>query len=317
MAYVEQECPRCAAPLPARASGAFHCTYCSTPLVPTRDGFRVAKTFGSDELTDPELPRFWIGGARYAVLGRLAQGESSEVFLARRDHRLTERVIAKVLNARDDRDRLVRGWEVLTDLQRSNARGSAHFTRLLPQPVAQDEARLGVRGDEGKRSAAVYRFEGGFVHTFLDVRAAYPKGVPPTAAVWLWKRILELLSFVHESGWVHGQLAPQHLLVHARDHGVRFCGWSGAARVGAANATVDTDLAMSAASVLSLLGAGDGQVPTSVPEGLARLLEATAAGNGASDAWSVRALVDEAATKAFGPPKFVPFAMPGWDIAVS
>jgi hypothetical protein len=329
MSFVAHHCPCCGAPLPARERGAFHCAYCSTPLVPVRDGFRISESF-EEELIDPQLERFWLGGARYAIDGRIGRGEASDVFLAHRDRRLSERVIVKALRS-DDADLLRHEWSVLRDLQSSHARGSAHFTRLLPQPVAHGDARLGVHGNEGERTMSLFRFESGFVHRFDDVRAAYPSGVDGRAVVWIWKRILELLTFVHESGWVHGAILPRHLLVHARDHGVRFCGFACAARVDAPlaalvadatdfyperleRATAALDIAMSARSITWLLGGDPLVAPASTPAAFAALLGSCAAMNVPGSALDVLTALDTAAREAFGPPRYVPLAMPGWNI---
>jgi hypothetical protein len=322
MGYTTLDCPRCGASIPAGASGTIVCAYCSASLVETRDGFRITDAFADETLEEPELARFWLKGARYRIQGRIARGDSSDVLLARRDHRVGERVIAKVLRASADRDRLDGEAIALEALQRSNARGRAHFSRLLPQPVARGTARFGVRGAEGEAFVSLYRYESGFVHDFGAVRAAYPNGVPVTAVIWMYKRVLELLAFVHESGFVHGAVLPRHLLVHARDHGVRLCGFTCAARIGeplaakvaadaafypdaATTATPALDLVMCARSVAWLLG---GEPPAEI----ARVMKAAADGAGPPNALDALAAIDSAARAALGPPRYVPFSMPGW-----
>jgi len=330
MSYAAVECPRCGAGIPAGASGTIVCAYCSATLVETHGGFRVAEAFTDDALDEPHLPRFWLEGARYRVEGRIARGDSSDVLLARRDHRLTERVVVKLLRASAARDRLEAEASTLDALQRSSARGSAHFSRLLPQPVARGAARLGKDGSEGEAFVALYRHESGFVHDLVAVRAAYPDGVPVAAAVWMYKRVLELLVFVHESGFVHGAILPRHLLVHARDHGVRPCGFTCAARVGAplpakvaadanfypdgaATATPALDLAMCARAVLWVLGGDPRQAPAGTPAEIARVTTDAAAGAGPGTAIDALAAIDGAARAALGAPRYVPFTMPGWN----
>ncbi|MDQ3037223.1 MAG: hypothetical protein M3Y87_32820, partial [Myxococcota bacterium] len=275
-----------------------------------------------------------IAGRRYALLGRVAQGESSDVFLARRDARLTERVLIKVLRADGDRDLLEREQAVLESLEESTANGAPHFTRLLPQRVASGIARLGLHGDGGERRVSVMRWRSGFVHTMRDVLEAHGGGVSAETSVWMWKRMLEQLGWVHRSGWVHGAVLPQHLLVHARDHGVVLVGWSCAVRAGEAllatpgaeralypddawggrPITTRTDVTMSARVVLKALGGDVERAPSSVPRPLASLLEAQARGetDAYDDAWALKDRLDAVAREVFGPPRFVPFAMPGW-----
>ena len=189
----------------------------------------------------------------------------------------------------------------------------------MPSPVAFGEARLGIHGTEGNRQVMVLGLASGFVHTFQDVRAEYPAGIPAGASIWSWKRVLESLAWLHGTGWVHCAVLPEHLLVHARDHGVRLIGFSCATHAGAkvqatagglspgVEAQPALDYAMSARAVQSLLG-------TSVPEPLQRLLE-RASNDAASfaDGWALIAEVDRVAREVFGPPQYVPFQMLGWN----
>jgi len=310
------------------------CGYCSALLAPGPGGWRAAAVDPSEEpLLEPHRPRVWAGGLRYAILGRIARGEACDVFLARRDGRLTERVLIKILRSSGDADLLDREQRALETLEKSRAQGAPYFARLLPQRVDHGVLRLGMHGAEGERRASVFRFRSGFVHTMDDVFSAHPSGVSAETSVWLWKRILETLGWVHQSGLVHGALLPQHLLVHARDHGVAIVGWSCASSPGdklpATNASLRAyypddvwrgepastrvDLCMSARVLLKALGGSVDRAPSSTPAPLARLLESHARGEArVADAWLVRDELDRVAREVFGPPRFVPFAMPGW-----
>lgn len=336
MSLQDISCPKCGAPLATQSRhGTIYCAFCCTALVWSKGTFQISPSYPSGDLVESWRPRFWLAGHRYRVLGRLALGGSADAFLALRDHRLTERVLAKCLRADEDRDLFTSEWAILQALQASTAAGAEHFTRLLPQPVAHGQARLGVRGSEGERTMLVYGFASGFVHTFVDARRHYSSGIPAAAAVWLWKRILEVASFIHRSGYVHGALVPRHLLIHARDHGVRFCGFGSTVRAarplvafpaadaefnsaaGAAGRPVGPshDITTSARSILWLLG-GDAQAaPATTPAPLSALLERAAQpdAGGLRDAWAVREELDAVARQVFGAPRFVPFPLPGWN----
>ena len=317
--YTLVSCPECSAPLPNLApTGVMHCDYCGVALVPTSGGVRLMQPPESD-LPEPGRTRLWAGGRRYILDGRVAKGSSSDVFLGRFDHRLSEQVVVKMLRAPEDLDVFRHEWEVLGALQRATRDGTAHFSRLMPSPVAFGEARLGVHGTQGTRQVMVSGLAPGFVHTFDDVRAAYPSGIPAGASIWLWKRVLESLAWIHGTGWAHCAVLPEHLLVHARDHGVRLIGFSCATHVGQPvkvtagglspgfEAQPAIDFAMSARAVQSLLGAP-------VPEPLQRLLE-RAVNDAVSfaDGWALIAEIDRVAREVFGPPQYVPFKMPGWN----
>lgn len=315
---------------PPSAVRSQRCGYCRVVLAPTNGVWRPQNDDEDTSYGADSAPRLWLGGHRYALLGRLARGESSDVFLARRDEAMTARVLVKILRARGAVDRLEREEEVLESLARSTAQGAPHFTRLVPERVAFGKARLGSHGLGGERPVAIRRWRAGFVHTLEDVRNAHRDTLEPAHVVWMWKRVLESLGFVHAAGFVHGAVLPAHLLVDARDHGVVLAGFSRAVRSGArlpattraakafypddvwsgGPASVRTDLAMSARAMLFVLGGDPLRAPARVPAPFARLLETTAVTPWANDAW---ALVEDAANVArdvFGPPKFVPFDMP-------
>lgn len=278
------------------------CKFCALLLTSGPGGWRAAPADVAEEpLRDPERPRLWVGGLRYAVLGRLAHGEASDVYRARRDARLTEQVILKIARTEADHARLEREQEILATLEQSRAQGAAHFTRLLPQRVDHGIARLGMNGRDGECRCSVFRWKSGFVHTFEDVLQVHSGGVAAESAVWMWKRVLELLGWVHASGVAHGAIVPAHLLLHARDHGVVLAGWSSATKLSGGSA--QNDLAMSAQAILRVLGG------TATPAPLARLLQEAGT---ETDAWRLKDRLDAAAREAFGPPRFVKFNMPGW-----
>ncbi len=294
------------------ASRSLRCAYCAALLSPAQGAWAAAAAEVDPEpLRHPTCARLWLGGHRYALLGRLAVGQLSDVFLAARDGRLSERVVIHFPRSEEDQPRLRRQDEVLAAIERAPAQGAPHFTRLLPQRVALGIGRLGLEGQDGERFASAFRWRSGFVHSGLEVQAAHRGGIAPEHAVWMWKRLLELLGFVHAAGHFHGAIAPEHLLVHARDHGVVLCGWSSAGKLG--DGTAARDLSLTAQTLSVLLGGNTDGPPSSTPEPLATLLSAYARGEGEPiGAWTLAERVQSAATSVFGPPRFVRFDMPGW-----
>jgi len=333
MAIEVLRCPNCAAPLPPGSRAEVVCEYCRHVLtnVPSPTGYRWVA--GDERPPDDGLHRVHVDGRTFALLGRIGRGDASDVFLARRDKRLTERVVLKALRARDDADLLTNEWRALTALYNSEAQGADFFRRMLPQLVAHGP----LTGAGEKTLATVYRWRSGFSYTLDDVARAYPRGVDPRAAVWMWKRALEVLGWVHHSGYVHGALTPVHLLVHPRDHGLTFVGWGTCATVREGKlpalsvaatdyyadetrarrvATPATDLVTLARSIARVLG-GDparGSVPSSVPGPVAELVIEHAGRRSCegmvADAWALKEQVTEASRAAFGPDRYVKFRMP-------
>lgn len=331
MTIVALGCPYCGAPIaPTVARDMVVCAYCRRTLVGVPAASWGMALDGEDEALDASIdPRrvCTVSGRKYVVKGRLASGESTDVFLAERAGRVVERVVLKVLRASSDADLVDREWRAVHALHESDAQGAPFFSMLLPQPVAR-----GLLA--GKRAALVYRWRSGFQYTLDDVVGRYPAGLDPHAATWMWRRALELLGWVHRSGWVHGALLPRHVLVHPRDHGVVFCGWSCATRVSQREAlpamceaaeafyphdvasggaaTPATDVTMIARTIARVLG-GDpvaSALPSSVPAPLRDLVRAHAVGSASTDdAWSLKEEVASTAVECFGPPRYVPFEM--------
>ncbi len=311
------------------------CAYCGASVI---DGVRMVQAAdfrrASKELAQgDDGRRVEIGGVPYRVLGRVGRGESSDVFLAERAQPATERVLLKVLRAASDGDLLDREWDALAALHRSETPGGDEARRRLPDPVRRGKV---VAAGGADRRGVVFRARSGFVDTFDDVARAYPEGVDGRHAVWMWRRILEVLSWVHRAGWAHGAVLPQHLVVHARDHGVMLVGWSCAARLDAgaplpvvshasrayyapalldgAPPTAATDLTMSARCIARVLGGSVDRVPPAVPRSIAAIVEQHAAGGGGDDAWALARQVADAAREAYGRPAYHPFVMPGWRV---
>lgn len=203
LSFQQHNCPNCGAPLSALPSfGSLRCSYCAVLLTAHASGWRPAAPPPQDEaLRDPHLSRLWLNGCRYALLGRLAQGESSDVFFARRDGRMPALVIIKVLRTPHDADLMEREQQVLEDLEKDTAKGSSHFSRFVPQRVGYGRARLGLRGEGGFCTVAIHRWRSGFIHTFDDVRSAHPNR-------WFTLAIMEWRSWACRARFASASRCP-------------------------------------------------------------------------------------------------------------
>jgi serine/threonine protein kinase len=277
-------CPACGAALaPARFARSVVCTFCGAsvqvdPSAVSASLFRRAYAEWNAPETYGHAGCLTLGQSHWVVRELLGRGEFSDVHLADRARWPTERVVVKTIRDPANAPRLDREWEILRKLHRSEAPGAETFSRLVPEPV--------VRGAR----AIAFRWAPGFRHTLEDVRRMPPGGVEPRVSVWMWRRILEILSFLHRSGVVHGAVVPAHILVENGEHGVRLAGY-GAARE---SRPPGDDIRMSAAAIRGILGGS--------PALDALLREAETAG----DAWALRERIGEAARSLFGPPAFCP-----------
>ena len=148
-----------------------------------------------------------LGGRHWTCEKLLGQGEVSDVYFGRLARWPTELVILKIQRAGKEIVTLKNEWKIVSLLQQSEAPGADFFTALLPQPVVQGEVKEGAFAG---RQVNIFRWAGGFRHTLADVRRVYPQGINPRISIWVWRRILEMLSFLHASNIVHGAILPEH-----------------------------------------------------------------------------------------------------------
>jgi hypothetical protein len=330
------KCPHCGAPLSAgRFQRQVVCAFCKTqvqidPTLVHASRFKEALAQWSGGGARGDGPRLTIAEDHFRLLDLLAHGEISDVHAGERDRWPTERVLLKILREPADRPLLEAEHAVLSRLQASNARGAERFTTLLPQPLFAGEVR---DGPFAGRAALVLRWAPGFHSSLADARRALPRGVPPVISVWMWRRVLEALTFLHASGVVHGAVLPRHLLVQEGDHGMRLVGFSCAGASGeplramvadderlypehlrgGGKLTAGDDVRMSARSIAFALG-GDGprlELPAAVPPKLAALVAEV--GDDRTPApmpWELRERIGALARELFGEPSFHPLKLP-------
>ena len=204
----------------------------------------------------------------------------------------------------------------------------AHFPSLIEQFQLRDSS--GAR-----RHTNVLRAEAGCA-SLEDVLHAYPGGVTPADAAWMFNRVLAALGVAHGLGIVHGAILPCHVLIRPGDHNGMLIDWCYSVLIGQPlkaisipyvadyppevharqPATPATDLFMAARCMLRLLR-GDPvtcELPARVPRPLQVLLRACllpAPQRRPSDAWQVFEDFQEILRALYGPPRFRPFQMPG------
>ncbi|NLF51385.1 MAG: hypothetical protein GX577_09640 [Leptolinea sp.] len=332
-------CPQCNAPLtPHRFARSIVCAYCGATVFLEEETISASKFHEAFQIWNtPETygTASWIsiGDNHWSVDRLLSAGETCDVFAGRRARWPTELVVLKAARKKQDTPLLEREWEALKQLQASETPGGETFLALIPQPVRHGISTGGLCIGQ---TVNIYRWASGFYHTAADVINAYPQGIPPRASIWIWRRILELLSFIHTSNMAHGAIVPSHLLIQENDHGVRLVGFSRAGRKGQSIEAAagqdkkyypDTtqmegrlsnqlDIVMSARCIIALLGGNpaDGSIPDTVPELLVNTIRRTAMAKSndpdCQDAWAIREELGHIANMVFGPPQFIPIIMP-------
>ena len=332
-------CPQCNAPLaPHRFARSVVCSYCGATVQLDESSLSASlfhKAFRSWNSPESYQVPSWlsIGESHWAIGEHIARGDISDVYFGQRARWPTELVILKLLRDPGDTGLFDNEWEALQTLQRSEAPGADIFTALIPQPVTHGNITAGSYA--GQR-VNIYRWTSGFHHTFEEVLHAYPQGIPPRASIWIWRRILEVLSFIHNSRMVHGAVLPSHLLVQENEHGVRLVGYCAAGHFGEKlrdisahyksfypkstrshlTLTAQLDLTMSARCIVAILGGNpeNGSLPATIPSKLSSLIKRIALTDSnnstTEDAWTIREELGEIAKDVFGSPQFIPIVMP-------
>jgi serine/threonine protein kinase len=325
-------CPQCSAPLsPSRFARSVTCAYCGTTIQLDPSHVPAARFHEAYQIwNSPQTHGYssWLSldEDHWAIEHLLGQGDTADVYAGRRARWPTEVVVLKVARDAHKNPVLENEWGILQSLQQSTAPGADVFGRLLPQPVMHGQVTAGLFTG---RKVSIFRREYGFRHSLEAVMQLYPHGIPPRSAIWLWRRVLELLHFLHASGLAHGAVLPAHILVQEDDHGATLIGFGCAGEIGKKVSarpadseafypdpgpcplTPQLDLAMSARTMIAALG-GDSascSLPPVVPGPLAEMtrriarLKPTARGQ---SAWDLREMLGDLAERVFGPPQFCP-----------
>lgn len=297
-----------------------------------------AKPFVFERLGGRELPRLTVAGRAYLIEGRIGQGDKSDVFRALWEHEPTERVVLKICRALGDADLMKQEVRVLKAIQASNDPGAYFFTRLLPEVIA-DGMTVGADGLE--RPVTVLRDRNLFDWTLEDVFREYPGGIDPQSMVWMWNRLLTLMTWTHRIGLVHGAILPSHILLHVQNHAATLLDWAAAVRyqdgkerieivsdgydayyppevLSKEAPTPETDIAMSARCMIAVLGGNPqrGTLPDLVPSPIACFLRLHARcgtdkdGKRIENASELQTAFGKVAEEVYGPRMFHPFVMP-------
>ena len=320
--FVALTCPQCAGTLPKQARWRMAtCPHCGSTVTKATNLVDAAEFHEAHARAYAVFAgmseQIRLRGQRYQILAQIGAGSACDVFLAQRLAPAGERVVVKLARDAGGEIKLQREAAVFTELQALKVAGAAYFTHQLPQLVA-----VGVTDVSPgfERFVLVRRHVAGYWGSLADVRRNAPMGIAPHHVVWVWRRALATLGFIHGAGWTHGDVSLEHLLVQPCDHGGMLIDWSSAAPVVnrvlegklLSSSTVARDLVQLAWSMRQLLSTETGlpSIPANVPAPLAKLLARCSedANWGANlHAHGIDRLLLEAGRESFGAPQFMPF----------
>ncbi|MFB4307992.1 molecular chaperone DnaJ [Actinomadura sp. GTD37] len=215
-------------------------------------------------------------------------------------------------------------------LRRLAADGDARLPAYVPRLVESFRHRDAASGAQ-RRVNAIAALDG--FHTLAAVKEAFPGGVDPRDAAWMWRRLLAGLGFAHRAGVVHGAVLPDHVMIHPAEHGLvlvdwcysvpighphddpsgrvpamvdRYAGWYPPEVPGRRPAGPATDVFMATRCMTDLMG---GKAPPAM-RAFARGCTLPAQHRRPSDAWRLLAELDELLERLYGPRRFRPFHLP-------
>jgi serine/threonine protein kinase len=263
-----------------------------------------------------ERIRISSGGRTYVGYAEPLAGDLCEIFPARYDG---QPALLKVARSPRDGDLLQAEAHALRriDQELGGQAVRAHFPTWIESFRLRDAAG-------SQRQVNVLRPEAG-AHSLAEVLRAYPRGLHPADAAWMFNRTLAALGTAHSLGLVHAAVLPEHMLIRPSDHNGVLIDWCYSVPIGEPiraispayaddyppevtarqAATPATDLYMAARLMLRLLG---GSAPKPI-QALLRACLIPAPARRHSDAWQVLEDFRSILGELYGPPTFRPFRM--------
>jgi serine/threonine protein kinase len=159
----------------------------------------------------------------YVIKSGLAAGDLSNVYVGEFDdgHKRTTPVIIKIAKQHGFNDLLEVEAKALQRLNKAAA-GTISYKQFIPTLI--DNFSVTIPPDNAARWVNVVEATEGF-RSLEEIRHQYPDGVDPRHFVWIFNRLLTILSFTHSQGIVHGAVLPNHVLVHPVTHAIHLVDW--------------------------------------------------------------------------------------------
>jgi hypothetical protein len=232
-----------------------------------------------------------------------------------------ELVVFKIAQSPTDNDLVENEAKVL---RRLFPPGTPEEKRYRYLPWLLDSFTFKGKENKTARKANVLAYADGY-YSLDEVRGAYSDGLDFRDIVWMFKRGLAALDFVHRQGIVHGAILPAHVLIHPTTHGAKIVDWCYAVEAGAPikaivkayrdsyapevlvkkPATSATDIYMLVLQMRRLM--------KNPPEAMDRFMRGcllAAPSHRPQDAWALHEELDELLLRLVGKRKYRPLAMP-------
>ncbi|HLT30004.1 MAG TPA: inactive serine/threonine-protein kinase VRK3 [Myxococcaceae bacterium] len=322
-------CPNCNAPLapPSRFASSMDCGHCGAHVKLVEEFVPAApylEALAQWNAPPTERSAVSMGGTHWFVGERLARGAHSDVHVAARARHPTQLAVLHLSrDARGD-EAVRRAATTLRGLRRPRRLNQALIADRTPTVLFDGTVPAGR--SEG-RQAMVCVWRHSFRFTLHDVRERLERPLHAHQAIWIFRRLCEVLGALHRAGLSHGAVYPEHVLVEDGEHGARLLGFGSAGPIGdrlptrseqadafgldamAPNGELGPglDLGLAARTIIWGLGGSPRSctVPSEVPAPLADFLQRISRG-ASMDAVSLRDQAGRLGEALFGRPRFAP-----------
>jgi hypothetical protein len=288
---------------------------------PSREYRRLARLTHPD--AHPGSRRAAAAFAKLAALWQRYQGERGRLVAIGDIANLyeNERGLLKIARDPADNDLIEREAAALT---RVHARGDKRYLPYVPALI--ESQRHQDPGSGARRRANVLSRPDGFA-TLTQVHAAYPGGLDPRDAAWMWRRLLVAIGFAHRAGVIHAAVLPEHVLIHPAEHGLilvdwcyaviqpagllaavpaKYAGWYPAEVLSRRATGPDLDIYLATLCMTRLIG----DLAPPQLAAFARGCTLPNPGRRPQDAWRLLGELDAVLERLYGARQFRPFTMP-------
>lgn len=157
----------------------------------------------------------------YKVSQIVARGSVSVLYGAvYEDEGETKHALIKVVRDPKDGSQLANEATAL----KSMLKADPEIVEVLTPYISGFIEAFGYKAGGKTRQAMAMKSVDGLV-TLEEVKRAYPDGVNPKDAAWMLRRLLLTVGLAHKTGWSHGQVGLEHVLIHPAEHGLVLVDW--------------------------------------------------------------------------------------------
>lgn len=266
---------------------------------------RVEKgIYGTKEVTEKSTIR--IKNTDYTIIGSYPGGSICDVYKCEGD------IVLKKVRSKKDNDLIENEISILKFLEKHK---DPYYSQYLPMLIAEYKLRI------TKEKVLTMPDYGDEFISLVELRDQY-NSIDPRHIVWIFKRLLTVLGFVHNLGVTHGAVLPEHALIRKRDHALILIDWSYAVKGSDRVKAIDpnrkgfypneiinkdltggyTDIHMAAQTAMWLQGNGK------LPDAMHRFFASCSITNKAyrpTDAWELIEDLNDVSYGLYGKPKFI------------